>query len=700
MRFFYLLLLLFTPLCGGVPLDLLQKVLDQGLTIDLKEVKYEKGVIFTEEGGVITGPGLRIQGRNLYLSFEEEQGAVVIANGDLLVEYGCYTFVGEEFMYDFEKKWGLLKCGTAGLEPWFFKSSLIELLPNGDIGFKNSLITTTEEDNPAWSLIADEAVLENRRYIKAFGLRLQVGKIPLFWLPWFKGDLHSLLDHPIKYRIRWGGEQGLRIGMIFNFFSWGGLDLSFRFDWRFKRGPGVSIESDFVSNDGRTYANTINYVALDNSIENLKQQLRFRYQGIFGHTTADGRTHFRLTYDKLSDNQMSVDYFERDLELKTGKRTEASIVHISPSLLTSLYTRVKINNFQTVKQELPSLNLTPYPTIFERWGWIMESRTDIGFLDYRYAKEVPSLHSYRAGRFFFEPKIYNTSSFGPLVVTSTLGGIGIAYSHRPKGGDFAWVGVGQGEIEGKVRLKRNCGIFSHTIEPYLKVVGYTPPTLSPNHHFIFDIEDGWSSLQYTRFGMRNLLFAFGDSSQPVRSLTADLYSNLFLGKTGGSDPIPKIHFDLLFDPTPSIRQVVESAWDLNHQQLDHLNVRLDWTLNENIALGTEYRTRSRYSWRKLDPNNYFLDSYRNVQSLLHSTVSDQRDTFLWRSFFRFHPNLALQLELRRGWHRKKEANYTEYEIDLLTTIRSIWELRISYQKKEDDHRVALYFNLHQDRPCR
>jgi len=696
-RLFSILLLLFSPLVGAaLPLELIQQVAKQGLQIDLKEVRYEPGIIYTEEGGLIVGPGIKVQGRQIYLTFPEEGGgAVLVAQGDLFVEYGDYILVGDEFVYDFGQKWGLLCNGVLNVEPWFFKATEIELLPNGEVHFKDPLITTSEDCNPAWSLVANEAILENRCYLKAFQLRFKVGSVPIFYLPWLKGNLDDLRDHPIKYRIRWGGEQGLRIGLIAKIFSWGNFDLSFRFDYRFNRGPGAALVSDYV--DNRTFAHTINYLAKDRSIEIPNEQIRFRFQGLFDHISSDRRTEYHLSYDKLSDNEVATDYFERGLELNTGRKTEASVVRTDPFLISSIYTRVRINNFEMVKQELPTLTLVPYPSIMERFGWILDGTSQVSFLDFSYPHEQPKVNDYHSARFFVDPKVYRTTTFGPLFVTTTAGLVGIAYSDRPQE-EFGWLGIGRGEVEGKVRLKGVQKCFTHTIEPYTSFVAYTPPTLSPNQHYIFDIQDGWSSLQYTRVGVRNLLYLYGETDHPVRSLTSDLYSYFFYTDPNGSRPIPKVQLDVLLDLTPSIRHTLESGWDLDHQILDHFNYRLDWTWSENIAFALEYRKRSQYAWRKLDYDNFFLDTGRSFRDLLRSSLSDRRETFLWRSFVRFHPNVALQFEMRHGWDRRDEPNYTEYEIDLLTTFRSIWELKISYQKKEDDHRIALYFNLNQDRP--
>jgi len=138
-RLFSLFLLIFSFVsAAGIPLELIQQVVEQGLTIDLKEVKYEPGIIYTEEGGVVSGPDLKIQGRQIYLTFPEEgSGAVLVAQGDLFVEFVDYILVGDEFIYDFGKKWGLLRHGTLNVEPWFFSACEIELLPTGESIFCN-----------------------------------------------------------------------------------------------------------------------------------------------------------------------------------------------------------------------------------------------------------------------------------------------------------------------------------------------------------------------------------------------------------------------------------------------------------------------------------------------------------------------------------------------------------------------------------
>jgi hypothetical protein len=144
---------------------------------------------------------------------------------------------------------------------------------------------------------------------------------------------------------------------------------------------------------------------------------------------------------------------------------------------------------------------------------------------------------------------------------------------------------------------------------------------------------------------------------------------------------------------PTIKQVLHTGWDLRHKTLDHFNLRNQWTLSRDMAISAEWRHRSRFSWRKAVFDNWILESFRTTQELLHSSVSDRRDTLLLNFFWRFHPRLAISFESRMGWNRRHQPYYREFEVDVIGTTLSRWNVKFSYQLKEDDHRIAIYLSL-------
>ncbi|MFN4174056.1 MAG: hypothetical protein ACK4HV_03000, partial [Parachlamydiaceae bacterium] len=125
-----------------------------------------------------------------------------------------------------------------------------------------------------------------------------------------------------------------------------------------------------------------------------------------------------------------------------------------------------------------------------------------------------------------------------------------------------------------------------------------------------------------------------------------------------------------------------------------------WSVSRDLALMFEYRHRSPYAYRKAVRDNYMLEAFRSTTQLLHSSVSDRRDTLLFHAYWKFHPLYAIEFTSRTGWHRRKEPDYSEYEIDLYTQLKSHWLIKYSYQHTEEDDRVAIYVTLLSSEPGR
>ena len=683
--------LLFLLFCSFNLPDPALQLLEKGISVDFKNPVYYKGNLSTDQGGVIQGPGIRIQAQHFQCTLEPT--LKIVASGCLLVEYCNFAFVGEEIVYDFDTGCGHIRCGRMGTEPYFLYAQEIDLFPNGTYSFKKLHLTTSEDINPDWALVAETATLSCDRFLCAKNISFRLLDIPVFWFPWINLDIKTLLETPIKYRIRWGGEQGWRTGLIYELYTSDVFNFYLRFDYRFNRGPGGGFESDYLSLDKRESFFTKNYAARDNSIEDPNQRFRYRFQGLYGFTSLDCNTTANLSYDKLSDKEMASDYAEKEMELKTGKKTALNVRHQEPWVITNLYTRLKINSFQTVKQELPTLSATFYPTQ-ERYR--LENTFKIGYLSYDYTDRLKGVKDYNSARLLWFPHLYSTHRYKFFNFTPAVGGTGIVYSKTPVDNEKI-LAVGTFDLDINTLLCRNYGFLKHTIIPYTHYYFYTCPTINANEHYIFDIQDGIAHLNMLRTGIRNLFYRFG-GRDPFRILTVDCYTNFFFDTPTIGSTMPKVYIDALWDVTPRLRSGVSWAWDFQHGDLEHLNYRLDWTVASILAFAVEFRHRSRYAFRKSDYSNYFLDSFRTIQELVDSQVSDRRDTLLFHTYFQFHPKWALNFYLRHGWHRINEPHYTEYEIDLITTIRSIWQARITYQKREDDHRIALFFNLDWDRP--
>ncbi|MFQ5728733.1 MAG: hypothetical protein ACE5GN_00010 [Waddliaceae bacterium] len=671
-----------------------------GLTVDLREPTYSEGVLTTEKGGVITGPNLRIQARKILYTRKKVEGRQLIyleAEGDLILEYGEYIFVGRKLEYDFKENKGVLYNGRTEVGPWFFGGEEIHLNPNGSYTLHHGFATTSENYKTGWQIESEKACLKGNHFLTAHNVKFRYISLPLFWMPSLRMNLDSIFNSPFRYTIRWGGTQGPRVGMTYEIFSWKRWKTFLRLDYREKRGLGGGLEMEYKSPDHKEFFRSVNYIAEDTTRYDRKERNRYRFQGTYSNLLDCDRTSIHLTYDKLSDKEMATDYSDKGLHLDTAKRTQLNIRRKESDWILNLLARFRANNFQTVKQELPTISGTFRPFEIGSTGIISDNHFKLSYLELEYTDNRPNVHDYNSPRYELAHKLYRPFRLGPLNLTPEFGGIAIYYGNNPDKFE-RWTTIALFEMEANTDLYRFYGNCKHVLSPYVRYQLYTHPTTSPDDHFIFDINDGLYRLNSLQLGLHNNLYTKNCNACIYRKLYTDVYTYAFFDTDSIPIIVPKVYTKIVYNLSPSIRTTIHSAWDFYKNMLDHLNYRLEWTLNSDIAIAAEYRHRSPFDWRKVDHTDFILDSFRNIKELRKSSLSDRRDTVLLHFFYRFHPNWAFSVQSRNGWNRIEEPSYHEYQVDLLGDFRSTWHARFSYRHKEDDDRFSVNFSIGLNRP--
>lgn len=666
------------------------------LCIDLKNPVYSEGILRTTEGGIIQGPGIRIQARELSYCKLEDQ-TTLTGSGDLIVEMGDTYFIADAIEYDFNSREGTLWNAVTTIEPWFFGGKTVLLHADGSFTVFDGFVTTSETEERDWELTCEEARLVSKQYLTAFNLKLRIFDTPLLWLPMFKTNLESIYDAPVRYSFKWGGSQGVRGSMVYEVVNWNRFKLFARLDYRINRGPGGGIETYYRSEDHKEEFNTINYAALDNSVSNPHEHLRFRFQGLYKNLVWDDRVSVLLSWDKLSDRDMATDYNDRGLELDIAGRTQLLVRKQEETRIERFISRLKVNHFQSVKQQLPTFEVSWKPKLLGNTGIYSDSLLRASYLDFSYSNDILHVHDYNSTRIEAAQQFYRPIPFRYFTLTPEAGGVGIFYGNSPEH-KSRFLALAYAGMEAKMAFSKISGCFKHVLEPYIRFDYFTAPTISPHEHYIFDISDGWHQCNTIKLGVSNQLFWKSPYAGLIRPLTVELYTFGFVDTPTIGKLFPKVYLDASYLITPTVREVITSAWDLQHGELDHFNARTEWTASDTLAIRGEYRHRSPWSWRKADQTNFILDAFRSERRLLHSQLSDRRDTLIAALFYQFNPNWALEFESRHGWNRKFEPSYTEFEIDMIGTLKSAWNIKLSYQHKEGDDRFAVYFTIGLNKP--
>lgn len=686
----------------------------QEVSVDLRNPTFADGVLTTEEGGVLTGPGIRIQARRIQYSRCQRGGESVhslSAQGDLILEYGRSVFVGDQLDYDFETRTGCLYKGRAAVGAWYAGGQCVELMADGSFLIREGFLTTCESREHVWQFQAKTVQIYPSGFIRAERVGVSVLQTPIFWLPSFQTRIDSLRDSPLRFRFQLGGPTGSVLGMRYRFLDRGAFRAYARLEYFIARGPGAGIETDYCPADRCTKLRTQSYIARDRLVSDDANKWRYRVAGLYSDQWLGGRYSACASVDWLSDEEMPSDYRSDDFNLRTARRSHATLQRFTSNCVGRLWTTPRLNTFQTINQRLPEARLSFRTRELGRTGILYESRLVASYLNYVFARDTTTpidlARGFQSGRLEFGGALYRPFRLGALSVRPELGVNAIGYSNS-RGGDGQWLVVGHAECDSRLRFSKwFSSSLCHVVEPYLNYTYYTRPTVAasvyptpfasplPPGHFLFSFEDGYTELNCFRLGVRQLFYERGDC--PFQKVIWDTFAYAFLHNPHIPGTVPRLYSDLTVQPTCRVTARARGAWNFPHRQLDHLSAALDWTLSENVALSLEYRFRSRFAWRKADLHSFFPDTFHSEATLLASGMSNRHHTFLTHAFFRVTPLVSVELESRHSWGRllgnQRESNYNEYKISLEALLGCRWILKTYFAHEQFDNRFGLNLSL-------
>ncbi len=647
------------------------------LNVYLRNPVYKNGVLYTSQGGVIQNGDIRIQAANIQYFHRLEDGAMVQkieAEGDLLIQYKGRVFVGSELEFDFSKMNGIVYDGKTFSSMWYVGGDKIQLASDGSYRVTNAFVTTCENKYSTWDLRASSVNVIKNELFQAKKVRLRFFQLPKIWLPSFKLNLKRFKEPIFRYYVNW--NRGPKVGFRYQLYSWQDFAFYGRLEYRLKKGWGGALESEYFPPDGLTQFTTRNYLGTDRLFNAEDVERRYRIQGAFHSQTKSGKTDTTLTWDKYSDVRMPGDFKSEDFEVNTALKTMLYIHHKEEAVIASFKCMPRVNPFESLKQELPTVYMTTHPTQIRNTGIISTNFVKASYLNFQYSEQlVTSLRDFHSPRVELFEHLYRPIHIKAVTITPHLSGRAILYgtapSHTPK-----YLGLLGYGVDLHMSGQRQFSRYKHVLEPYVKYQALTRPTVDPDEHFIFSIQDGYQKIQQVEVGVRNLLFS---KKRPLKeaSFESNLYANAFFSDPVIPQVVPRAYL-LLSWKLPSVHMSWHNCYNFRNHILDFSNARLLWTVNENVAMSLEGRYRSKYDWRKSDHENFILDVSRKEGDLLASPLSDRRITLLSRLFIRLTPFWSLKFESHHGFYRLNGRPYNEFKIHLYTWLSAAWKLDLYY----------------------
>ncbi|MBI3211476.1 MAG: hypothetical protein HYZ47_02175 [Simkania negevensis] len=589
------------------------------VTLHLKEPTYQEGKILTNQGGVITTGKYRIQAQTITYIDKTEGGKQVqklIAEGDLMIDDGSQVLVGRRLEYDCITKTGIVYQGAVGFDLWFLQSDRIIFHPDRSLYLFDASLSTGETKEREWEIHSKNVYVSKEKILETKNVTVRVARNPIFYLPFYKSDLSESRDSPARYMLDW--DRGPKASMRYRVYSSKLFKLFFRLDLHTKikdakLGVGGAVESEYLSEDGRKKMVTKNYLARDSYFRDINPDTlatRYRFQGLYKTSNETGKADFHLVYDWMSDKNMPSDFKSNDFEQGAVGETKLTIRGRKEGMIAGVDARPRLNSFQGLKQEFPSIFFNFRPLEIGRSGIISQNRLDFAYLDYVSAKQLnPFIPNFESIRLQASHELYRPFSYQGCSFTPSLGADAIFYNKSQKNAS-EFQGILRYEFLLNTHLSKNYPKVRHLCEPYIHYQGIFHPTLSPDTPYIFDMRDGYNRLNLLKVGVKNDYYFW---STPLfrPNFSADLYAYTFFGASTFSKTVPKAEAFLTWN-FPSVILSSKVGWNFERQVLDVVNASLAWTINQDFAFKTEFRHRSRFYWRRSQKENFIMEVTRPI----------------------------------------------------------------------------------------
>ncbi|MDF2577200.1 MAG: hypothetical protein K0S74_684 [Chlamydiales bacterium] len=655
----------------------------EDIDANINSPTFVNGKITTTEGGHLHIPSidLRIQAKHIEYGKESSeshtQDIVVRAEKQIVLEYQGRMFIAEKLEYNLTQQTGVLYNARTISSDWLIKGEKITLYADKSYVIEQASLTTTPSDPAEWRIEAKNVRVDAQQQAHVNGISVYAFQGHLFSKQFTILNLAEGNYLPLQIKV---SRRGVRFR--YRLYSKNGWNNIAYLDYRYRAGLGAGLNVRYQNRANNTKFYGQNYVARGKTSEKKKTHTRYRFAGSYRKESLDRNWLIEGSYDRLSDpgiiSNFKLDTFNEEKQGRTqifAQRKE------NPWMITFL-SRVKVNSFENVKQELPTIHADLRPIQLGNSGIFTHNHLSASFLDYKYNHKLRNhsskqFQNYHSGRFSFDNRFYAPLSVSTINITPFAGFNTTAYTDSPQKKHRS-ITTGILGVNASLPLHKHYEVFKHVTEPYIEYEYRTKPQHNYTKIHIFDMHDMRYKHNMLRWGVRNHFYSH-DSSEADPLMFVDLYAHSSMRKQKNHKHTPNIHGQIIWNPTKTVSYHLNTAWNTKHHNWNHCNLGLDYTYNENLALGAEIRHRKKYSWRKLDSSNYSLESTYDEFALRNSRHADPRNTFLTKLYYRIAPDCKALFETQHGWRRPGESKYYRYQLGLETQLESKLKLKIIFQ---------------------
>ena len=601
------------------------------ISADSLEYLTEKKLIVGAGNVVVRDGGDLLQAD--YVTVQRETRDIY-ARGNVVLRREGSIWQGEELRYNLRTKTGDFGGFQAYEDPLYIRAEDSKRVATNVYELTGVMVSTCDGETPDFSIRARRATLTDGTKLRARGVSIHLGVVPILWLPMLNRDLAdgrsywrfapgfssrngATLRSAYHYRL----APGFRSATDIDLYSKKGVGLGQGFHWESKTNTlpySGSIEGYYID-DGEPFRSDEERAREEALVDNERYRLKLRHNQSFS-----GRDFLISELNYVSDPEFLKDFFREEHINGVQPENRATLTHVGDNFVAALQFNTRLNDFYENVNRLPELTLNANRQELGDSGLYYESDSSASYLE-RVFPEDSGQEDYDAFRIDSAHTVYYpTRHFGFLNVTPRAGYRGTYYSEtseqetitnqvvntdtnglvtvtdevatltRDTGADLRNVYELGFETSFKafrtwddlIVLGDGDGL-RHVAEPFVRHTYIPEPNLLPENLPQFDSVDQVTEQHTLRLGMRNKLQT-RRANVPVDLVNALVYTDYRIEKQEEQEDFTDVFFDVDLRLSRRMPIDFDGAYDPYESEFSRFSLQAAVLADDMSTLSVDY----------------------------------------------------------------------------------------------------------------
>ncbi len=635
-----LLISLLAAACAqAIDVDIPDEIPDEPFDLTAGRIEYTNETLIASGG--VTGRFENVTVRADRVSGNTQTGDLRM-EGDIFFQRDNIEWRGTDLDYNYITQTGDFGPSTLDFDPVLMSVDEVQRVSTNEFMLKGATFTTCELSDPHFHVRANEAHLEGEEYLRAKGVTVYLGSVPVLYVPYWR----QKLSRPIfTFEAGTGSEWGIylltkatvpvskHVDSItdVNLYSKRGVGLGQGFEWDHPDMTGGISGFYLYDQDPHRKFDPADsdpeYAAVGNEINRDRYRLKLEHLQKFDETFY---VNTELNYQ--SDPAVIEEFFKSEYRSYAQPENYLSLVYGNRYIGTEGFASQRLNDFYA-NTDRYEYSLDLYRTQIPGTPLFVQSENAVAQLDRVYSSlNTAAPADYDAVRVDTLNAVYLPQRWGFLSLVPRATYRATYYGDTVAGGDeirqIPGAGLELSMQATKVLSDRERWYgrgLRHKIEPYTDYI-YQDSSLSTNALYQFDEVDEEQDENKLKVGLRNVLQTKRDN-RVSRFVDVDLYTYYLMEDHGTGNT-----FDSLF---------VDARMPLTKRQMIDIEGEVDW----NDGTVPFFNTRYSYAYDHL------------ILSFEHLYRADRES--LWTPRFELYPDSKFSLE---GYARYDDKDHDLEEV--------------------------------------